>query len=355
MKISCVFAGLALALCAGSTLAQYVEQEGTTGNTNRAQSNLVVFSNTPDNISTFNQIRGRTTGQSYSNPTAPPSTNNPDTFRLRSTPRTPGIYENVVSYVFLDASGNPTSSATGLAGGLIRRGSDNTGQSLLGTGFPASPQTRGGRWYSYGAGNQDEMYLAVGGSASTNLDYLFTISSNRVTPTSLGSIDILSAPSTPFTITTRGVTGANTELMLLNGNFQPLRFNNDSAAGFGGSASALQSTIIQTLPLGTYYIGVGTNFAHEALPETLAQGEGNTSTTPERTDFANVMLPIFPSVPTGGNDFDVRVQWGSSVLNGTSQNSSYAGVSWYELTVVPAPAGLGLFAAGGLLIRRRRA
>lgn len=352
---TCFAAVVSLAACAGCAFAQYQEQEGTTGNTNRAQSNLVVFSNTPDNVNTFNQIRGRTTGQSYSNPTAPPSTVNPDTFRLRSTSRPAGIYENTVSYVFLDASGVPIpSTAVPLAANLIRRGSDNIGQTLSATGFNANPQTRGGRWYSFGTGDQDEMYLAVGGLSTTNNDYLFTITSNVVTPISLGSIDTSSSPLSPFTLTTRGVTTAQTEMILLDSTYNQIRWNDNSLAGFGGTTAVTQSTIIEQLAAGTYYVGVSTNFAHEALLETAAQGEGNASTTPERTDFARSLLPIFPSVPTGGNDFDMQLRWGSQLVNGTSQNSNFAGVSWYSFTVVPAPSALTLVAVGGLFAGRRR-
>lgn len=351
MTLSALSLVLPVVICAPQALGQFNEMEP---NTSRAQANVVNLSSTPNNTTTFNQIRGRTTGQSYTNPTPPPSTNSPDTFLFRLEPLAAGIYQHTVSYQFLDGSNNPITPfpAVGLAGGLIRAGSNNSGAAPGASGFT---NARGNNWYSYGAvgaTGQDSIYYTLGGGTSTNNDYLITYSRTQVTPITMGAVDTAANPG-PITITTRGVTSANTDIILLDGNYAPLRWNEDSAAGFGGATSSINSTIIDSLAPGVYYVGVSTNLVHTGALESLAQGENNTANT-QVADFAGSLFAHFPSVPAGGNDYDLRIQLGSTVLNGVSQNSIYGGVSWYAFEVIPTPSAAGLMGLAVLGMNRRR-
>lgn len=349
------------ALCGAAQLAEaqlYNEVEANETKALASANNTVTLSMTPNGTTTFAGVTGISTALSATG--ANPA--NSDIYRIRSAPRTHGIYFNTLTarvpaaptaignfaLARRDGANDNSLGQVGIAGGV---------DPLLGTGARAS------RWYSWGAGNTDEVYYQA--ATFQSQPYEARYSSVAVTPDTVGTgFDVGPSPSGLFTITTRGLSTSDTRIILLDGTFNQLRWNDNSPPGIGGPASSIQSTIVQALTAGTYYVAVATgtmiqsqSFESIYNATTNPTGtEGQTAVTfpiASRTDFANTAFST--TQITGVNNVGLSVSLdGAPAVLGPARSVTLGGFAWYQFTVIPTPSSAAILALGSVLAARRR-
>jgi hypothetical protein len=337
-----------LLVLAGRAQAQnYTEVEPNETKALAAANNVVTLSTTPNGTTTFAGLTGVSSQLSATNP-APANT---DMFLVRSASRPAAIYFNTLTVSVPLANSSIGTYALSRSDNNLGQLSTNGGVAAgLGTGARAS------RWYSWGSGNAGEVnYHAVANSLNP---YVATYTSVAVTPDTVGGsgFDTSANPSGQFTITTRGLSTADTRMILLDGNFNQLRWNDNSPAGVGGAAASSQSTIVQSLAEGIYYVAVATGVMIQSQPFESSATEGQTGTTfptASRTDFANVAFSTTQITGTNSVGLGISFDGGAAVF-GPARSLTLGGFAWYQFSVIPAPSAAALLGISGLVATRRR-
>jgi hypothetical protein len=310
-----------------SAFAQYSENEGANGNSDRT---------------TANSFSGLTTGATItgnSQGTVVGTTNNTaasvDYFNLTPQAASLGIYRHSV-----------TLSTTGHTG-TIRGQSVTGGTTTLADTFLQNDLNDVSVWYGFG--KAETMNYRVAGTAATTANY--TINYNapvQITPTSLGSF----IPGN-ITFSTVGfsLSGTNTQIdttiFILDGDFNVLG-RNDNEASPGTTAGSILS---RNFTPGTYYFAVADTGAYTNVSPNATDRQQNSKT-------ATGAIFVNDNTLTNRNlDFQVSSGGQNQIIDNTKVNAY--DINFYSFTVaaVPEPGTLplllGALLPGSAFVRRR--
>lgn len=181
---------------------------------------------------------GTTTGSS-----ALPGPASIDVWRIQVCPQGPGLHEN--RFLLHSGIAGHASDLRGLAqvAGAPVAGSDVAFQSTS-----VVPGGTANLWY--GIGQSEELYLSVRGTPLTTATYSAGLSSTPVTPIPIAG----TFRPGPITVTTVGLSAADTELTLLDANFAPVLSGHNDDEGPGGASG--QSRLVRNLLPGRYYLAL---------------------------------------------------------------------------------------------------
>jgi subtilisin-like proprotein convertase family protein len=308
-------AGAAIGL-AGFTLAQAVisEQEP---NDSKAQA-------TPANLNDGDSVTGTTTGSSSS--AGPDSF---DYFLIRTPAAPPGIYRHRLTLTTTGAPGHVgTIRARNQAGGAI-----GTQDAMLQSSSLSSAPARVNQWYGFG--RQEGIYYRVAGNANTTAPYTATLTSDPITPTSLGLV-----PAGQITITTVGQGhSTDTDLWVYDSTLTAIPgYGNDEEPAPGATH---QSTLTRSYEPGTYYLALTNfNFAN------------NLASPPDDRDRAGLVFDFPDAVGNSNSATGLDLSFAVISSGGTQQfgasKTEEFGVSWFSFVVVGvAPSGACCNAALG--------
>lgn len=330
MSRTSVFAFMSMLLLCSSASAQFIESES---NDSKATAN--VFALTPVGTITGTSINSATTGLDY--------------YRISISGLTPGIYRHRLLLT------STTAGHTGTIRGLNQTG---TGAgNAAGTGgtigtTDAAPQSsstltvpaRFNQFYGFGNPSA-ELYYRVTGTAATTADYLATLETTPVVPTSIGNFQ-----QGPITISTVGQTTVDTDFWVYDSSFNAIAgYGNDDSSVFGGAPNntGLQSFLQRSYAPGTYYIAIS-NFN---LANNMA------SPNDERTPSGTVLdFPGFIANSSTTTNLNLNFQISDGVNTFSAVNTKVGAfdVNWFTFTVVPEPSAMLMCLVGMSIVARRR-
>jgi hypothetical protein len=241
-----------------------------------------------------------------------------DTFLIKTAPHPPGIYANflqgsnkgfVCSLRGLNQTGTPGSGGT--------PGSLDVPVQTAGTSFG----TTGPVWYGFG--KEEQVYVRMHGPGGTP-GYSLTL---NVVAQFVDWIDGSFAAG-PVTISTVGLTTHDTDLVLLDGNFDPVPggTNDDEFP-----VASRQSRLTRSLAPGVYYLGI----AHLDVVSSIV--------APSDEGFPTGRLVDFPG-SVAGTSADYTVSFPFTISDGTTtatHSTSHLhdfGIRWFRFTVGDYPA-----------------
>ncbi|MBK8268222.1 MAG: hypothetical protein IPK83_07900 [Planctomycetes bacterium] len=310
-----VLIGLVGANAAKAT--NFPESEGATGNSTKANANVIPF-----DMVDGDTITGTTTGT-----TTAALGSSLDYFRLHTAADALGIYMYRLTIT-------PTVGDTGTHVGSIR-GLDQDLGVILAVEAQVQGSTTGtvppksNVWYGFG--KQEELYYRVAGASTTPNPYTVTLSKTPVVPTAIGPF-----VSGPITITTEGATTLETEIQVFDANLDPIPcYNNDDT--YLGSTN--QSTLTRNYTPGTYYLVVasGTGGSQAGnLATHLPAAKDDDTQDPEVMDFPNSFVRQHTIVAAQSWDFNVIDGNGTTFVDNESPANFQFQVNWHTFTVVPA-------------------
>ncbi len=248
----------------------------------------------------------------------------------------PGIYRHE-----LVISTTGTAGHTGFLRGLNEFGgaagscplngtapSIGTVDTLVQTSSTASLPARMNAWYGFGKGEQ--IYYMISGAATTTANYHVTLNDIPVSPL----VCPVSFTAGPVTLSTTGLTIADTDIYLYDANFDVVlspegAASNDDEHCHAGNVT--QSWLTRTLGPGTYYLAVGgyntcTNLA-----------------SPSDDDYMGGVVLDFPgalacNVQGTGADRDFRISDGvTTYTSNFVATARYFDVIWMRFTVLAGP------------------
>jgi hypothetical protein len=218
-------------------------------------------------------ITGTTTGTS----TTATGNGTADYFLITTTPAPLGIYRHRLQITTTGAVGH-TGTIRGLSqsNGVITAGTDSEAQGSSTTTTPA----RMNQWYGFG--KRESIFYRVTGTTSSTGTYVSTLSTEPVTPVSLGNF----APGEIVITTIAQSHTVDTDLMVLDANLSPVPgySNDDETVAEGGTGATAQSRLTRTYAPGTYYLALSNYNLTSNQP------------SPATDDFRTPIVVDFPDV-----------------------------------------------------------
>jgi len=259
-------------------------------------------------IAEGNTIGGLTLGNS----TLTPGNGSSDYFKIKTQPQPLGIYRHRIEISTTGAAGH-IGTIRGLTqtGGIINAGTDAAVQ----TASVATTPARTLQWYGFG--KEEELYVAVGGTASTSSEYRGTYSRSTVTAIDAGTFlngDITINPDPTNTV--------DADFMVYDGNFNALPgYSND-----GGN------TLTRNFDPGTYYIAFGN---YNTCNDQAAPPD-DTFPSENVLDFPNAVTNSSTAAVPNMNIQITDITGAPAVVTGSKDG--FFDVVWYKIVVAP-PTG----------------
>jgi hypothetical protein len=314
-------ASVALATTAGAAVFSETEPNNT-----KATANLFTMTN-------GDQISGTTNN----------STTDPDYFRIRATTldSTLKITLNTLTAPVLTSF-----SVRGVNRGFV------TGDVEVSNGT-RSPI----KWYTVGNSSDITVRLART-SGSGMVDYTtnrVNFAQTTITPQDLGSFD----GAAGLTIT-GGATGSftATDVFIYDSSFALVGANDNRAVNDG------RGQWVGNLANGVYFVAIASTAGYIAKPYSSTPGDpfyspaGSNASQFQLDNFADDPNPfgaLYRAENLSRSGADHGVQINGASFNAVSTNGLGAQeISWYQITVVPAPGAAALLGLGGLAALRRR-
>jgi hypothetical protein len=311
-----LLAGIPLVCTLASAQTTFVESEP---NSAKSEATPVICMHSGDKIS------GTTTGAD----TTPGSTliTSVDTFIIQTCPLPPGIYGHYLEG--LDAN------HTGTLRGLDQTGTPGSG-GTPGTNDVTLQTTQhfvADSLLWFGFGKQEKVYVRIQGNGGP-APYTATLAS---VPMFIRWLDNTFQPG-PITISTIGMTTIDTDLVLLDSNFDPVPggTNDDEFP-----VASKQSRLTRTLGPGSYYIGImrGDVVTGVAAPSDDGFPTGNLLDFPGAVVTSAFSTPSFAFTVSDGTTTSVQ---------GTDQPVAFQ-VGWFRFTVGAYPSTPYCFGDGSTL------
>ena len=290
-----------------------------------------------DSKATATVVAAFSAGQTLGGSSNSGSTTGLDYFDITMAPAAPGIYRHQLAITSTTPGFTGTLRGLNQTGGLVGTcpalgtspvigTSDNTAQTSSSSTQSVPPYMNA--WYGFGAG--ERLYYRVTGTSTTTSTYTATLTSTAVTPAVIpGSFN-----AGTLTIQTVGQTTVDTDIILLNSNYQPVVTSEGAASNddehctsAGATSNALQSRLTRALAPGTYYLGIS---GYDLKNNTVA---------PTDDDFMLGTLMDFPGIVCTSStslnaDRDFQISDGTNTYTSTGAVSSvYFEVQWYQFTV----------------------
>lgn len=282
-------------------------------------------------LATGDSVSGTTTGTSTTTAGAASA----DTFLIKTTPATLGIYRHRLTITTGGTAGH-TGTIRGLA--ATSTGVTAGGDSVLQTSSSSTTPARYNQWYGFG--KQEQLYYRVTGTASTTGQYQATLSTDVVTPVAAAN------GAEAGTITISDATSATTspydnDMFLFDSNFNPIVGIDDPDS----------SGMVASLTPGTYYVAFGSfNTAAGRLAGAVTApavgGIQGTWQTGAVLDFDDLVSTSRTTTTT-----TIPTSISIAAVNGTQTVPGniigWGEVQWFTFNVVPAtsptnPTGTGL-------------
>ncbi len=288
-----------------------------------------------DSKATATVVAGFAAGQTITGGSISAVTTGLDYFDITMAPAAPGIYRHQLAIT------SATPGFTGTLRGLNQTGgsvgacpalgtspaigtTDNTSQTSSAASVPAYMNM----WYGFGAG--ERLYYRVAGTSAMTSGYTATLSSTAVTPAVIpGSFN-----AGTLTIQTVGQTTVDTDIILLDANYQTVLTSEGAASNddehctlAGASSPVLQSRLTRALAPGTYYLGIS---GYDLKNNLIA---------PTDDDFILGTVMDFPGVLCTSStslsaDRDFQISDGTNTYTSTAVvSSAYFEVQWYQISV----------------------
>lgn len=250
-----------------------------------AEPNQTKATATPVTLSPGEQIAGRSIGTSTSGGDA-----SLDYWRIKTATANEGVYRYELALTSMTPGHVFTLRGRSQSGGVISQTSDTTLQSASAATNPARVVS----WYGFG--NQEEVYVRVGGAVDammepiTTEDYVGTLTRTQVTPTT-ASGNVFQGQ---IEVRVNSVSGSmDSEFWIYDANFNPLETNVPAGSGPAGAdenivagvPAGVLSSARRTLTPGVYYVAVGAYQFGNHLPS-----PGGDFQSGQVTDFPNVVV-----------------------------------------------------------------
>jgi hypothetical protein len=318
-----LYSTLTTILLSANAFAQFQENEGPNGNSDRTTAN--VFSSLTAGATITGNSQGSGTGPTNATATSA------DYFNL--TPQTAplGIYRHSISL-----------SNTGHAGTI--RGQSVTGSTVtLADTFVQTDSADTNVWYGFGRG--ETVNYRVTGTTSTTSNYTITYNApTLITPTNLNATTgALGAGILSFSTVGFSLNAANaqidTTIYILDANFNVL-YRNDNEAAPGTTSGSILS---RNFTPGVYYFAIGdtgtfTNFAPES-----ADRQQNSKVT------SSAIFVNDNSLTNRNLDFQVQSAGRTILIDNTKVNVN--DINFYRFTVSAVPeANTGAFVMVGIAL-----
>ncbi len=308
-QFTSISAALAIATAAGAANTPEVED-----NNNKSQAQLVA-------MACGDTITGNTTGTS----TTVPGPASADYFRIRTTGN-----GALTLYTLTMTSGAAAPLQTMTLRGLTQ----TTGNINAGTDASFATATTVGttkiiKWYGTGSsGAQQDMYVAITGTASSTTDYTLSLTCSTVTPITMagGTLQPGNVSVRPDAAT---ATALDTDWWVYDSTYSPI-------ATFGHD-DADETAISRSLGAGTYYIGLSNYNTANNQPSPA----DDTFRTGNVLDFPNV---VAQSTTTNYPTANMTASDGVVTVTGTGSRANPFEVAWYSFTVASptVPQGNGI-------------
>jgi len=254
-----------------------------------------------------------------------------DTFRVKTCTLPAGIYKHELVITTSGTAGHTGNirgldqTGTGCVTGGTITATSNTALQVTTT---ASVPPRKNMWYGFGRG--DELYVSIGGTASTTAGYVATLGTSSVAATTIGPFD-----EGAITITTCGqghVT--DTDMYVFDANLVVVpTFINDDQCPAACAGHTFGSTLTRTYPAGRYYLAMSTFSTSTDQP---APVDDRVPTDQDATDFPDLIVRSAATAGPTAVSFAVTDIGGTTPVAATLVAPAHYQILWFKFDVVPA-------------------